>query len=300
MGIMDLADKGSAETAEPVESTETAAPEPVETAPVAPAEPVAVPIPQPRLSRAARAAEETKKEVGEMRRMVEEIRQNKDQEIGRLRAELSQRQQPVYVQPQPVQQQPAEPDPDDLLRKADQALTASSRGETGKWDEYRQLERQAYSIIAQRAARGVIPQQQAAPASDPILAATLAQYPDVTRAGQAGINLAIAEDNRLAAMGYPPSYDRYHAALSAATGTIQAARNGGKAPGPQYDRSSAAALASGPTGRGNGQAASNGAPAMMMNADEERTWRAIAAKSGMSWEEYMSYQAKAHPEWIRR
>lgn len=300
MGIMDLADKGSAEPAEPAESTETTAPEPVEAAPIAPAEPVAVPIPQPRLSRAARAAEETKKEVGEMRRMVDEIRQGKDQEIGRLRAELSQRQQPVYVQPQPVQQQPAEPDPDELLRKADQALTASSRGEAGKWDEYRQLERQAYSIIARREARGMVPQQQPQASADPMLAATLAQYPDVTRSGQAGINLAIAEDNRLAAMGYQAGYDRYHEALRLASTTIQAARNGGKAPGPQYDRSSAAALASGPTGRGNGQSATNGGPAMMLSPDEERTWRAVAAKAGMTWEEYMGHQSKAHPEWVRR
>ena len=300
MGIMDLADKGSAETAEPVESTEPAAPEPVETAPVAPAEPVAVPIPQPRLSRAARAAEETKKEVGEMRRMVEEIRQNKDQEIGRLRAELSQRQQPVYVQPQPVQQQPAEPSPDEILQKADEALTRSTRGEPNQWSEYRRLEREYIAALARREARGVIPQQQPQAPVDPMIAATLAQYPDVTRAGEAGMRLAVAEDNRLAAMGYPATYDRYHAAFAAAANTIQAARNGGKAPGPQYDRGSAAALASGPTGRGNGQAASNGGPSMMLSPDEERTWRAVAAKAGMTWEEYMGHQSKAHPEWVRR
>lgn len=295
MGIMDLEDKGAAD-AETHDAPESVSAEPAETAaPALPAEPVAVPIPQPRLSRAARAAEETKKEVGEMRRIVEEIRQNKDQEIGRLRAELSQRQQqPVYVQ-QPVQQQPAEPDPDELMRKADEALSAN------KWHEYRQLERQAYSIIARREARGMVPsQQQPQATADPMLAATLAQYPDVTRAGEAGIRLAVAEDNRLAAMGYAPGYDRFHAALAAATGTIQAARNGGKATAPQYDRGSAAALAGSPTGRGNGQAASNQGPALMLNPDEERTMRAVAKKSGMSWDEYVTDLASHRPEMVRR
>jgi hypothetical protein len=295
MSIMDMQDKGSAgeEPAAPAEPVEAEAP--VAAAPE-PQEPVAIPVPAPRLSRAAQAAERTRTEITEMRRTLDEMRSSKDQELGRLRTELAMR--PVVVPQQYPQQQQAPqaaaPEPDEYFRASRKALDARD------FDEYERLQRAGYRAETERMVRQYAPApQQQQQAADPILAATLARYPDVTNAGQAGINLAIAEDNRLAAMGHPAGYQRFNAALSAATSTIQGAT---KQSGPTYDRASAAVLGSSPTGRGNGANGSGrGTPSLMLDSpDQERTMRAIAKKSGMTWDEYVSDLATHHPEMLRR
>lgn len=293
MGIMDLEDKGApaddAATREPAAPEQDAAP----AEPTLPAEPVAVAIPPRPESRSARAARETRETLAELKRRDGE----REQQLAQLREIASRPQyipQTVYQAP-PQQQQPNDPDPDELFRQSRKALDAKD------YDEYERLQRAGHRaettrILRQNQAQ-MQPQQQYSP-PDPILTATLARYPEITNSGQAGIQLAIAEDARLSAMGHPPGWQRFNAAFAAASETIKGAQ---KQAGPQYDRSSAAALSSSPTGRGNGANGNgHGAPALMLDPDMERTMRAVAKKAGMTWDAYITDYAAHHPELLRR
>ncbi len=299
MSILGLADHSAAEDTDTTGTTPDGAPadtEPAEPAP--PPEPVAVPLPPKRLSRREQAALDDRKRLDELERKHEETRRNYEHEVSRLRTELAVRPVQVAHVPQPQQVQPQQaPDPDEIYRKADQALDAHNL------PEYQRLTRMAQKAERDREwqerAQQFRPQQaqQQAP-MDPGFVATLAQYPEVINSPQ-GQALAVAEDQILQAMGYQPGPQRLHMALTAARNRITGSQ---KTANPGYDQRSAAALSSAPANGRSAGAPSNGggSPALMITPDEERTMRAVAKKSGMTWDEYAHSYAGLNPDRVRR
>jgi len=262
--------------------------------------PVEVPLP-PKGGR--RAAAENKLKEFETRLQETETRHARELAEVRSRAERFQAElamRPVHmVQPAPQQrQEPTEPDPEDLFRQADRALDAKD------YNEHKRLERQAYSLIARREARGLVPQQQyQAPQQqmDPQLIAMMAQYPELI-AHPNGLRLAVIKDAELDAQGTPPSPARVRAAMAAAHSQITQGKQNGQSR-PAYDQSAAGALGGAPTSRGanagGGVRAGSNGPVLMINADQERSLRSIAKKAGMDWDEYVTDYARSNPHLVR-
>jgi hypothetical protein len=263
--------------------------------------PVEVPLP-PKGGR--RAAAENKLKEFETRLQEAETRHARElaevsSRAERFQAELAMR--PVHMVQPPAQQrqEPAEVDPDDLFRKADEALDRHD------YNEWKRLERQATRLIATQAAKAHIPQQQyQAPQQqmDPQLIALMAQYPELASHPN-GLRLAVIKDAELDAQGTPASPARVRAAFAAAHSQII---QGGKPNGqsrPAYDQSAAGALGGAPTSRGanagGGVRAGSNGPVLMINADQERSLRSIAKKAGMEWDEYVTDYARSNPHLVR-
>jgi len=270
-----------------------------EAAPAEEPTPVEVPLPP----KGRRAAADNKLKDFETRLQQSEERHTRElaevrSRAERLQAELAMR--PVHmVQPAPQQrQEQTEPDPEDLFRQADRALDAKD------YNEHKRLERQAYSLIARREARGLVPQQQyQAPQQqmDPQLIALMAQHSELASHPN-GLRMAVIKDAELDAQGVPPSPARVRAAFAAAEAQIIQGKPNGKSR-PAYDQSAAGALGGAPTSRGantgGGVRAGSNGPVLMINADQERSLRSIAKKAGMEWDEYVTDYARSNPHLVR-
>jgi hypothetical protein len=178
-------------------------------------------------------------------------------------------------------QQTPRKSPDEMKRAAREALDA------GKFDDWDRLNTEA--ILEQ--VKGLIPAQQPVQSGPhPVVQAMMAQYPAVLNAGQRGVDMAIAQDNVLAAMGVPDGPERYRKAFELASNTL----GGQQQQQPQFSQASRGALAgvsgarnSGPTGAGD--------PGIMLSAYEKD----VARRCGMSLEEYASFLAEAQPDRVK-
>lgn len=257
-------------------------------------EPVAVALPKPSRRQAAKEAQE--RETAE-RRAAEQRTQQEMAELrntnARIMAELAAR--PVHMVQAPQQQQQAiGPDPDALMREAHEALDKNRDYNT--WQQKFQEATLARWRREQADAAARAPQQPQQQQIDPRLAAISMQYPEVTEAPN-GIPLVAAEYQMLIAQGGQAGFATMRAAFAAAQTRLK-----GKQPAsrPTYDAGSAAVLGGAPTSRGSGGGnEGQGGPAVMLNPDEERSLRALAKKSGMTWEEYLPAYAKANPHLVR-
>lgn len=176
--------------------------------------------------------------------------------------------------------QPQRKSPDEIKRAAREALDA------GKFDDWDRLNTEA--ILEQ--VKSLIPaQQQVQSGPHPVVQAMMVQFPAVVNAGQRGIDMAIAQDNVLAAMGVPDGPERYRKAFELASNTL----SGQNPQQPQYSQASRGALAGLPANRTGGQSA--GEPGIMLSAYEKE----VARRCGMSLEEYAGFLAESQPDRVR-
>lgn len=219
------------------------------------------------------------KTFGESQKSWEAKLAQVEQENARHRGafELLTRQQQIQQQ---AQVQAPRKSPDEIKRAAREALDA------GKFDDWDRLNTEA--ILEQ--VKGLIPAQQPVQSGPhPVVQAIMAQFPTVLNAGQRGIDMAIAQDNVLAAMGVPDGPERYRKAFELASNTL----GGQQQQQPQFSQASRGALAgvagarnSGPTG---------GEPGIVLSAYEKE----VARRCGMSLEEYASYIAESQPNRVK-
>lgn len=209
---------------------------------------------------------------------LSQVEQENARRQGQFDAVIAQtRQQQITQQ----QQQPARKSPDELKRQAREAIDA------GKFDDWDRLNTEA--ILEQ--VKGMIPaQQQVQSGPHPVVQAMMVQFPAVVNAGQRGIDMAIAQDNVLAAMGVPDGPERYRKAFELASNTL-----GGQAPqAAQFSQASRGALSGLPNSRNSGSAGS-GEPGVMLSAYEKD----VARRCGMSLEEYASFLAEGQPDRVK-
>lgn len=177
-------------------------------------------------------------------------------------------------------QQPPRKSPDELKRQAREALDA------GKFDDWDRLNTEA--LMEQ--VKGLIPVQQPAQSGPhPVVQAMMAQFPAVLNAGQRGIDMAIAQDNVLAAMGVPDGPERYRKAFELASNTL----GGQQQQQPQFSQASRGALAGVPNNRNSGQG--TGDPGIVLSAYEKD----VARRCGMSLEEYAGFLAEGQPDRVK-
>ncbi len=171
--------------------------------------------------------------------------------------------------------------PVEMRREAQAALDA------GKFDQWQDMFTE--SIVEQM--NGMIPaQQQVQSGPHPVVQAMMVQFPAVVNAGQRGIDMAIAQDNVLAAMGVPDGPERYRKAFELASNTL-----GGQAQQqPQYSQASRGALAGLPNSRNSG-ASNGGEPGIVLSAYEKE----VARRCGMSLEEYATFLAEGQPDRVK-
>jgi hypothetical protein len=255
-----------------------------------------IPAPEPETrvslkpkSRRAQAMEETNKTLSELKEGLTGLKQTieqRDSEIARLRMEVQQRPQPVYV-PQPVQQQM--PDPNQLMREAEQAL------DNKDLRTYHEKLRQANLAEMEQRLMPRLQQLQApAQQSDsmpPALQAMFAAHPEVAMHPN-HLPLLQAKTMELRARGFEPGPRLLKAAFEEVNKIVT---SGKQQPGAQYDRGSAAVLSGVPTSRAPAGGQSDG-PGVMLNSAE----RMVAKKFGMSEDEYARQLAEMHPERIQR
>jgi hypothetical protein len=244
-----------------------------------------------RRQRAAERQDNFNKQIETLQKTVGESQKNWEQRMSTLAEEnarlrgtfetlipvLQQRQQPQNTAPQRS--------PADIRREAQKALDA------GRFDEWQ--ESFVESIVQQ--VRPMIPQQQAAPAApgpSPIVQAMLMQHPGVVNSGQRGIDLAIAEDNRLAVLGHQPGPERFKKAFEMA----EAHLTGKAQQGAQqtYSQNSRGALAGITRDKSAGKGADQG-PGVELTAYELE----VCKKAGMTKSEYAAYIAQADPSRLR-
>jgi hypothetical protein len=236
-------------------------------------------------SRRERAAQRTnevtqqlqalQKTIGESTKQFETRMSALAEENARLRGGFEAIQQQRQA---PAQQQPPQKTPDEMRREARKALDA------GDFETWERMHTDA--ILAQ--VRPLIPQQQApqAPGPSPVVQAMLMQHPGVVGAGERGIQLAIAEDNRLAALGHAPSPERFQQAFKLAEQALKPAA------APAYSQASRGALAGVPRQRDNATSQSSGDQGVVLTAYEMQ----VAEKCGMSKAEYAKYVAEMDPK----
>lgn len=219
------------------------------------------------------------KSFGESQKSWEAKLAQVEQENARHRGafELLTRQQQIQQQ---AQVQTPRKSPDEIKRAAREALDA------GKFDDWDRLNTEA--ILEQ--VKGLIPAQQPVQSGPhPVVQAMMAQFPTVLNAGQRGIDMAIAQDNVLAAMGVPDGPERYRKAFELASNTL-----GGQQPqAQQFSQASRGALA-GVAGVRNGGAPS-GEPGIVLSAYEKE----VARRCGMSLEEYAGFIAESQPDRVK-
>lgn len=203
-----------------------------------------------------------------------------EQENARHRGafEVLTRQQQIQ---QGQQQQPARKSPVEMRRDAQAALDA------GKFDQWQDMFTE--SIVEQM--KGLIPaQQQVQSGPHPVVQAMMVQFPAVVNAGQRGIDMAIAQDNVLAAMGVPDGPERYRKAFELASNTL----GGQTQQQPQFSQASRGALSGLPGGRSAGTT-NGGEPGIMLSAYEKE----VARRCGMSLEEYATFLAEGQPDRVK-
>ncbi len=203
-----------------------------------------------------------------------------EQENARHRGafEMLTRQQQIQ---QGAQQQAPRKSPDEMKRAAREALDA------GKFDDWDRLNTEA--ILEQ--VKGLIPaQQQVQSGPHPVVQAMMVQFPAVVNAGQRGIDMAIAQDNVLAAMGVPDGPERYRKAFELASNTL----GGQQQQQPQFSQAGRGALAGLPGNRNSG-ATGGGEPGITLSPYEKE----VARRCGMSLEEYATFLAEGQPDRVK-
>jgi len=264
--------------------------------PPAPEPPKAVALEKPR-SRRERAEEVVNGKLKELSdnvaRMSEGISQ-RDRQIGELTGHLqalAQRQ--AYVPQQQYQPPPPQlPDPDELERKAQEAI--DRKDFTG----YQRLTREASVAATLRAIQPVLAQRQQvqAPPQDqipPALMPYFAAYPEVA-SHPAAMQLLAAKNVELEARGFRAGPERVRQIFE----DVRATLKGGQAPGAAaFSQSSAGVLAGTPTSRpAGGSAAAEGKPRVELTQEE----RYFAKKAGFSEHDIATEIAKSHPERVLR
>jgi hypothetical protein len=204
-----------------------------------------------------------------------------EQESARHRGAFEQLTRQQQIQQAQVQQQTPKKSPAEMRREAQAMLDA------GKFDQWQDMFTE--SIVEQM--KGIIPaQQQVQSGPHPVVQAMMVQFPAVVNAGQRGIDMAIAQDNVLAAMGVPDGPERYRKAFELASNTL----GGQAAQQPQYSQASRGALAGLPANR-TGGAQNGGEPGIMLSAYEKE----VARRCGMNLEEYATFLAEGQPDRVK-
>lgn len=220
------------------------------------------------------------KTFGEAQKSWETKLSQVEQESARHRGafEVLTRQQQIQ---QGAQQPAPRKSPDEMKRAAREALDA------GKFDDWDRLNTEA--ILEQ--VKGLIPAQQPGYSGPhPVVQAMMSQFPAVLNAGQRGIDMAIAQDNVLAAMGVADGPERYRKAFELASNTL-----GGQSQQPQpFSQASRGALAGVAGARNSGQS-NGGEPGIMLSAYEKE----VARRCGMSLEEYATFLAEGQPDRVK-
>lgn len=229
----------------------------------------------------------------------DEERNQRDQEIARIRGELeATRRQPVYVQPQAPA--PQLPDPEVLERQALEAL--DKRDMT----TYQRLSRQAAKAEMLREVAPLLQQRQQAPQSDappPALMAKIYAHPDIAALPNhtellAAKNAELDARYRAGIPGAtPPGPQRIEQVFAETDAMVKSWKKPNGAKGPQFSQQSAAALSGVPTARGGAPGGNEGAAPGVELSAEEKKW---AKKAKMSLEEYAGMVAQQHPERVRR
>lgn len=278
---------GAADDKEPPEQELPPAPEP----------PKAVALEKPR-SRRERAEEVVNGKLKELSENVARMSEGisaRDRQIGELTGHLqalAQRQ--AYVPQQQYQPPPTPqlPDPEELERKAQEAI--DRKDFTG----YQRLTREASVAATLRAIQPVLAQRQQvqAPPADtvpPALMPYFAAYPDVA-SHPAAMQLLAAKNVELEARGFRAGPERVRQIFE----DVRATLKGGQTPGaPAYSQSSAAVLAGTPTSRpAGGSSAAEGKPRVELTREE----RIFAQKAGFSEHDIATEIAKSHPDRILR
>jgi hypothetical protein len=261
---------------------------PVETQPEPKGERVA--LPTGRRAAAKQAQDAVLKEIGSLKETLTQEQQRFRQELERRDRELAELRggfqaiQPI-LQKQQETAKPQAPNPDDLHRKATEAL------EAGRFEEYRRYEREAITAEV----LGKIPQSQAqqqpqGPMLPPELQMVIMTNPAAQRvvSNKNGLEMFATKDNELRLMGISPGPERWRKAFELADNTF----GGSQAVQPQYSQQSAHALAAVPTSRPSAPAARE--PGITLTKQEEY-WADLA---GMSREEYAKFLAESNPSRI--
>jgi len=277
---------GAADDKEPAEEAAPPAPEPPK--------PVVLEKPKSRRERIEEKYDTRLKEVSDTVSRLNEGLAARDRQIGELTGHLQALAQRPAYQPQPQYQAPAPqlPDPEELERRAQEAIDRKD------FSGYQRLTREASVAATMRALQPILSRQQQvqAPAQDqvpPALMPYFAAYPEVA-SHPAAMQLLAAKNVELEARGFRAGPERVRQIFE----DVRATLKGGQAPGAAaYSRSNAAVLAGTPTSRpAGGSSAPEGKPRVELTQEE----RYFAKKAGFSELEIASEIAKSHPDRVLR
>jgi hypothetical protein len=278
---------GAGDDKEPAEEAAPPAPEPPK--------PVVLEKPKSRRDRIEEQYNTRLKEVSDNVAKLSEGISARDRQIGELTGHIQALSLRPAYQPPPQYQQPQQqlPDPEELERKAQEAI--DRKDFTG----YQRLTRAAAVADTLRAMQPILARQQQmqAPQQDqvpPALMPYFAAYPEVA-SHPAAMQLLAAKNVELEARGFRAGPERVRQIFE----DVRATLKGGQAPAgaPAYSSHSAAVLAGTPTSRPAGGASSAEGKARVELTQEERYF---AKKAGFSELEIASEIAKSHPDRVLR
>jgi len=252
----------------------------------------------PTKTRRQRIEEQYNGRLSEMAESVKKLSEGmaeRDRRIGELTGHLSAlANRPAYQPPpMPQQQGPQIPDPEELERKALDALDRKDM--TG----YVRLTREASVAASVRAMMPALQQRQQyqAPPQEtipPQLMTYFAAYPEVASHPNA-MQLLAAKNVELEARGFAKGPERVKAIFDEVKSVVTAGR---QSQGPQFSQASAGALAGVPTSRpqAGAGARSTGEPRVQLTPEEQRMFKALGADEA----KMARIIAESHPERIVR